>query len=134
MLKMFSRKLKNKKGFSLVELIVVIAILAILGSVALPRMAGFQDNAKESNDLTLAKTVHSVVSAYNASHYGTELAAGDLNAAASATALASLIDTNQKFQSTKHGKGLSPAIAYDAGGNVIIMNKAGTPVQIYPKP
>ena len=42
---MFQR-LKNKKGFTLIELIVVIAILGILALIAIPRFAGFTDRAK----------------------------------------------------------------------------------------
>ena len=39
---------KNNKGFSLVELIVVIAIMAILAAVAIPTFAGFIDKANEA--------------------------------------------------------------------------------------
>jgi type IV pilus assembly protein PilA len=43
-------KQRNKKGFTLIELIVVIAILGILALIAIPRFAGFTDRAKVGND------------------------------------------------------------------------------------
>ena len=46
-------KKTNKKGFTLVELLVVIAILAILATVAVVGYTSFQDKAYESNDRTL---------------------------------------------------------------------------------
>ena len=53
---MFQR-LKNKKGFTLIELIVVIAILGILALIAIPRFAGFTDRAKKSNDVQYGSLV-----------------------------------------------------------------------------
>ena len=42
--------MKNNKGFSLVELIVVIAIMAILAAVAIPTFAGFITKANKGAD------------------------------------------------------------------------------------
>ena len=41
----------NNKGFSLVELIVVIAIMAILAAVAIPTFAGFITKANQAADV-----------------------------------------------------------------------------------
>ena len=44
------KKTGNKKGFTLIELIIVVAILGVLAMIAIPRMSGYVDAAKRSND------------------------------------------------------------------------------------
>jgi type IV pilus assembly protein PilA len=41
-------KQRNKKGFTLIELIVVIAILGILALIAIPRFTGMREGANQS--------------------------------------------------------------------------------------
>lgn len=54
MIGFFSKRINNKKGFTLIELIVVIAILAILAVIAIPRLGQFRDaadvNVAEANE------------------------------------------------------------------------------------
>lgn len=49
----------NKKGFTIVELVIVIAVIAILAGVLIPTFAGVVGNAKESAALQEAKNMYS---------------------------------------------------------------------------
>lgn len=55
---------KSNRGFTLIELIVVIAILGILIAILVPSMIGFVNSAKEASVKAEAKTVYTAVQAY----------------------------------------------------------------------
>lgn len=55
------KKLKNKKGFTLVELIVVLVILAILAALLVPALTGYIDKA--NNEKVVATTRQVVMAA-----------------------------------------------------------------------
>lgn len=50
--------LKNTKGFTLVEIIVVLVILAILAALVIPSLTGFIDRAKEQQTVADARQVY----------------------------------------------------------------------------
>lgn len=60
---------KNKKGFTLIELIVVIAILAILAAIAIPSFIGITDNANQAVNEANASTIAISINAYNNLNY-----------------------------------------------------------------
>lgn len=57
---------KNQKGFTLIELVVVIAILGILSSIALPRVGGVTQRAKEVADMANVRILQEAVERYMA--------------------------------------------------------------------
>lgn len=57
------KKEMNNKGFSLVELIIVIAIMAVLVGVLAPQYLKYVSNSKVSTDITNAGNINTAVSA-----------------------------------------------------------------------
>lgn len=53
--------MKNNKGFSLVELIVVIAIMAVLVGIMAPQLIRYIENARVSSDESLLNDVYTAV-------------------------------------------------------------------------
>ena len=72
------KKLKDKKGFTLVELIVVLVILAILAALLVPALTGYIDKAREQSMITEGSLVLTAAQATVSEAYGT----GDLKVGA----------------------------------------------------
>lgn len=64
------KKLKNKKGFTLVELIVVLVILAILAALLVPALTGYIDKAHEQSLASEASMVLTAAQATVSESYG----------------------------------------------------------------
>lgn len=58
--------LRNRKGFTLIELIVVIVIIGILAAILIPRLSGFTDKAKGTEAVVWAKEVATAFDSYYA--------------------------------------------------------------------
>ena len=52
---------KNKKGFTLVELVIVVAVMAVLVAVAIPTVTSITKTAKDTVANTNAKTIESII-------------------------------------------------------------------------
>lgn len=71
-------KLKaKKKGFTLVELIAVMAIIVILATTIAPKVLGYIDKGKKTNAIEEARQVLLAVDSYNISNTGDEIKTSD---------------------------------------------------------
>ncbi|SHJ82650.1 competence type IV pilus major pilin ComGC [Tepidibacter formicigenes] len=64
MLRAIQKRLRNKKGFTLIELIVVLAVLGIIAAIAVPNFTGVKDSAKRKADELSVKTINKAIQLY----------------------------------------------------------------------
>ncbi len=64
------KKKMNNKGFTLVELIVVLVILAILAAILVPTLLGYIERARSEKDFSTAQAVRVAVQSEVAELYG----------------------------------------------------------------
>jgi len=65
--------LRNKKGFTLIELMIVVAIIGILAAIAIPNFLKFQAKSKQSEAKTNLKGIYTAETGYfgEMNSYGT---------------------------------------------------------------
>ena len=97
---------KNNKGFTLVELIVVLVILAILAAILVPTLLGYIDRARSEKDFSTAQTVRVAAQAAIDQAYGDGKIPGtsttvtkieDMNNTTGWTAASNVAQTTDKY-------------------------------------
>lgn len=63
---MNTQKSNNEKGFTMVELIIVVAIMGIIGALLVPSFLEMSRKAKLTTDVSTIKTLQRTIDAYNA--------------------------------------------------------------------
>jgi type IV pilus assembly protein PilA len=62
------KMLKNKKGFTLIELMIVVAIIGILAAIAIPNFMNYQCKAKQSEAKANLGNIKTMMEAYRAEY------------------------------------------------------------------
>ena len=81
MLQLFRKRLSNRKGFTLVELLVVISIIGILSAIAIPKFTDSTKTARGAKIQADLRTMESAFQIYYASAGSYPLAIATLTAA-----------------------------------------------------
>ena len=61
---MLKKLLKSKKGFTLIEMIIVITILGILAVLVVPRLMAYSEKARIAADQTMARSIANACALY----------------------------------------------------------------------
>ena len=86
MLKLFKKRLSNRKGFTLVELLVVVAIIGVLAAIAIPR---FTDATASANGAKIQADLRTIDSAIMIHYAAKNAYPADIDALVTAGHLAS---------------------------------------------
>ena len=125
-------KKNNKKGFTLVELVIVVAVMAVLVAVAIPTVSSITGKAKTSVRESNARTIESMLKLEEAELTKDTDGTVTLNASQVTTALtkAKLGITSDTFyylptagtvKTVSHGTGSGElTIAFDADGTITV--------------
>ena len=71
MLQLFRKRLSNRKGFTLVELLVVISIIGILSAIAIPKFTGATETARGAKIQADLRSIDSAIQIYKAQNPNT---------------------------------------------------------------
>ncbi len=122
---------KRQKGFSLIELLIVVAIILIIAAIAIPNLMRSKIQANEAAAVETLKTLNTSAIMYSTSYGGFPHAIANMGPGGSATpssAAADLIDSALATGVKSGYKFAFTVVSADPSGNVVSYGITAVPV------
>lgn len=128
--------MKNQKGFSLIELLIVVAIILVISAIAVPSYMRSRMQANEASAVSSLHMVNTAAITYSSTYVDVGFPAnladmGGVNPCTATSTSACLID-NSLAQGTKSGysiawtgDGATPSVAYTLTGTPLVVGSSG---------
>ncbi|WP_164959616.1 prepilin-type N-terminal cleavage/methylation domain-containing protein [Clostridium estertheticum] len=118
------KNVKKKKGFTLIELMIVISIIVVIAAIAVPKYGNIQKDAKIKADIASAKVIADATVALMAqekitkTNYSAGVEITDTNVAESATVIKDYLQTVPVVKAIKDAKFI---VKIDTNENVTVL-------------
>ena len=129
---------RKQVGFSLIELLIVVAIILIIAAIAIPNLISARMSANEASAVQSVRTIQSAETSYATTYptvgYSntlTQLSGASNNACSATSAQACLIDnvlasgSKSGYIFTWTGDGLTPSVGYTIAADPTIRGSSG---------
>ncbi len=132
--------LKSRRGFTLVEIMIVVAIIALLAAIAIPNLLRARHNANEAASISAMRSLSTAMESYRAAQtppsYPTNLAALSnstppyidtalAGATASGSAKQGYYYTYSRVNANQYTVTSSPAVSGTTGSRVFFVDESG---------